>query len=106
MFEGGASERGDPPPLGAAVPLVNGFFGQWKLVGGQLPTSALKGASSYHMDLSHLTERPPGWIVAKQRFDWAFGQILCLAGKSIVFGTLCVPNHHLPSILLARINTI
>ena len=51
-----------------------------------------EGVRSSHMDLSLPPERPPGGIVAKQRSGWAFGLILCFAGKSIAFGDLPVPE--------------
>jgi len=61
-------------------------------VGGEARHERPEGVRSFHMDLSHPPERPPGGIVAKQRSGWALGRILCLAGKSITFGNLPVPE--------------
>lgn len=87
----GHGERANADLL-AAAPLVNGFSEQQELVGGQTRHERREGVRSSHIDLSHPPERPPGGIVAKQRSGWAFGQILCLAGKSMAFGDLAVPE--------------
>lgn len=88
---GGLGQRADAD-LVAAAPLVDGFSEQQELVGGEARHERPEGVRSSHMDLSHPPERPPGGIVAKQRSGWALGQILCLAGKSIAFGGLAVPE--------------
>ena len=84
--------RGARADLLAAVPLADGFSEQQELVGGEARHERPEGVRSFHMDLSHPPERPPGGIVAKQRSGWALGRILCLAGKSITFGNLPVPE--------------
>lgn len=88
---GGLGERADAD-LVAAAPLVDGLSEQRELVGGQARHERSEGVRSSHIDLSHPPERPPGGIVAKQRFGWALGQILCLAGKSMAFGGLAAPE--------------
>lgn len=88
---GGLGERAHTDLL-AAVPLVYGFPEQQELLGGEARHERPEGVHSSHMDLSHPPERPPGGIVAKQRSGRALGQILCLAGKSIAFGGLPVPE--------------
>ena len=88
---GGLGERAHTDLL-AAVPLVYGFPEQQELLGGEARHERPEGVHSSHMDLSHPPERPPGGIVAKQRSGRALGQILCLAGKSIAFGDLPVPE--------------
>lgn len=65
---------------------------QQELVNGQARQERPEGIRSSHIDLSHPPERPPGWIVAKQRSGWALGQIPCLAGASIAFGGLAAPE--------------
>lgn len=65
---------------------------QQELVNGQARHECPEGIRSSHIDLSHPPERPPGGIVAKQISEWALGQILCLAGKSIAFGDLAAPE--------------
>lgn len=91
VCRGGHGERADPD-LVAAVPLADGFSEQQELVGGEARHERPEGVRSFHMDFSHPPERPPGGIVAKQRSGWALGRILCLAGKSITFGNLPVPE--------------
>lgn len=88
---GGLGERVHADLL-AAAPLVDGFPEQQELVGGQARHERPEGIRSSHMDLPHPPERPHGGIVAKQRFGWALGQILCLAGRSIAFEDLSVPE--------------
>lgn len=87
----GLGERADTD-LVAAVPLVDVFSEHQEVVGGQARHERPKGVRASHMDLPHPSERPPGGIVAKQKTRWALGQILCLAGKSIAFGDLAVPE--------------
>ena len=104
-LEDGAGEGGSPRAAGrsglgervdadlvAAAPLADVFSEQQELVGGHAHHDHPKGSRSSHMDLPHPPERPPGGIVAKQRSGWALGQILCLAGKSMVFGDLAAPE--------------
>lgn len=90
VLKDGAREGGEPPA--AAARLVDGFSVQQELVGGEARHERPEGVCLSHMDLSHPPERPPGGIVAKQRSGRALGQILCLAGKSIAFGELTVPE--------------
>lgn len=90
VLEGGAGEGGEPPA--AAAHLVNDFSEQQGLVGGEASHERFEGVHSSHMDLPHPPERPPGGIVFKQRSGWVLGQILCLAGKSVAFGDLPVPE--------------
>ena len=80
----------------AAAPLVNDFSEQWKFAGGEARHERPKGVRSSHIDLPRPPERPLGGIVTKQRSGWVLGQILCLAGESIVFGGSRSPNHRLP----------
>ena len=96
---GGLGERAHTDLL-AAAPLVYGFPERQELLGGEARHERPEGVRSSHMDLSHPPERPPGGIVAKQRSGRALGQILCLAGKSIAFGDLPVPESYLLSKLL------
>lgn len=88
---GGLGERAHTDLL-AAAPLVYGFPERQELLGGEARHERPEGVRSSHMDLSHPPERPPGGIVAKQRSGRALGQILCLAGKSMAFGDLPVPE--------------
>lgn len=88
---GGLGERVHTDLL-AAAPLVYGFAERQELLGGEARHERSEGVRSSHMDLSHPPERPPGGIVAKQRSGRELGQILCLAGKSIAFGDLPVPE--------------
>ena len=88
---GGLGERAHADLL-AAAPLVYGFPERQELVGGVARHERPEGVRSSHMDLPHLPERPPGGIVATQRSGWALGQILRLAGKSMAFGDLPVPE--------------
>lgn len=90
VLKNGAREGGEPPA--AAARLVDGFSVQQELVGGEARHERPEGVCLSHMDLSHLPERPPGGIVAKQRSGRALGQILCLARKDIAFGGLAVPD--------------
>lgn len=87
----GLGQRADAD-LVAAAPPVDGFSEQQELVGGEARHERPEWVRSSHMDLSHPPECPPGGIVAKQRSGWALGRILCLAGKSIAFGDLSVPE--------------
>lgn len=87
----------------AAAPLVYGFPEWQELVGGVARHERPEVVLSSHMDLPHLLERPPGGIVATQRFGWALGQILRLAGQSMAFGAFRPPNHHLLSKLLESV---
>lgn len=90
VLKDGAREEGEPPA--AAARLFDGFSVQQELVGGEARHERPEGACLSHMDLSHLPERPPGGIVAKQRSGLALGQIHCLARKDIAFGGLAVPG--------------
>lgn len=99
---GGLGQRADADLI-AAAPLVDGLSEQQELVGSEARHERPEGVRSFHMDLSHPPERPPGGIVAKQRSGWALGQILCLVGKSIAFGDTAPPNHHLLSKLLESV---
>jgi len=89
-------ERADAE-LFAAVPLTEGFSEQPELVGGQARHERPEGIRFSHMDLPHLPERPPGGIVAKQRSEWALGQILCLTRECMVSGAL---QHLIPSTVI------
>lgn len=64
---GGLGKRADAD-LVAAAPPVDGFSEQQELVGGEARHERPEWVRSSHMDLSHAPERPPGGIVAKQRF--------------------------------------
>ncbi len=88
---GGLGERAHADLL-ATARFVDGLSEQQELVGGQARNECPEGVRSSHMDLSRPPERPPGGIVAKQRSGWAFGLILCFAGKSMAFGDLPVPE--------------
>lgn len=88
---GGLGERAHAD-LFASAPFVDDLSEQQELVGGQARNECPEGVRSSRMDLSRSPERPPGGIVAKQRSGWALGQILRLAGKSIAFGDLPVPE--------------
>ena len=74
-----------------AVPLVDGLSEQQELVGGEDRHKLPEGVLSSHIDLSHAPDPPEGFV-AKHRFVWALGQILCLAGKSMAFEVLSVPE--------------
>lgn len=75
----------------AAAPLVDGLSEQQELVGGEDRHKLPEGVLSSHIDLSHAPDPPEGFVT-KHRFVWALGQILCLAGKSMAFGGLSVPE--------------
>ena len=87
----GPGERAEADLI-VVAPHVNGFSEQRGLVGGEARHERLKVTLSSHMDLPHPPERPPGGIVAKQRSGWEPEQIFCLAGKSMAFGGLSVPE--------------
>lgn len=75
----------------AAAPLVDGLSEQQELVGGEDRHKLPEGVRSSHIDLP-LAPDPPEGFVTKHRFVWALGQIICLAGKSMAFGGLSVPE--------------
>lgn len=75
----------------AAAPLVDGLSEQQELVGGEDRHKLPEGVLSSHIDLPHAPDPPEGFVTI-HRFVWALGQILCLAGKSMAFGGLSVPE--------------